>query len=278
MFVDLLTNELNYHLNTTTMKYITLLLCFITATGYAQNVSTALNLNKSEDLRSDYPVSEVTTHVTFYNTNGTIEKKKYVATLNAQNRVISEQRFNEEGTLTERLTWQYDSTGVKNMGRKLERWHKLLGYTCETSFHEYDAKGYLVKTVEKDKNQQIFRITMMKNDEQGNTVELITTDGKGNPYGMEQVAYDYPNNTMTTQYYNNNGEMISETLGKINYTNNDDSDIQKNKQGDVIQSSDYAYEYKYDKKGNWTFKTVYKIKNGQRIKKSEFSRKIKYAD
>jgi hypothetical protein len=258
------------------MKQLTILCCFLITIGYSQSVQTALNINKPEDFRPGVLVSEVTSNMTFYNSNGTIEKKKEVTVLNAQHRVTSEQRYNEEGTLTQRLTWRYDSTGTKSLGRKLERWHKLMGYSCETSFHEYDANGFLVQTVEKDKDQQVFRITSMKNDDHGNTVELTTTDGQGNLYGQEQVTYDYNNNLMTIKYFNGKGEMISENSGKIDYVDKNDNSIEKNEFGDTVKSADFEYEYKYDKKGNWTFMTIYKIKLGKKVKQSEFSRKIKY--
>lgn len=258
------------------MKHFKLLLYLCLTVCQAQNVGTALHLNKPEDLRSGFPVSEITTEITFYNSSGSIEKKKEVSILNAQHRVVSEQRFDENGVLTARLTWQFDSTGTKSLGRKLERWHKLMGYSSETSSHEYDANGYVTKTTAKNQQQQVIMVTHIKNDERGNAIEVITTDSQGKAYGMERAEYDYPNNKFVSRVYNQNGQFVSESTGKITNEEANDPTIVKNEKGDVIKTSDYEYEYRYDKKGNWTFKIIYKIKNGKKVKQSEFKRNINY--
>ncbi|WP_291127513.1 hypothetical protein [Flavobacterium sp. UBA7682] len=256
--------------------FIFLLLYLYLSVSHAQNVGTALNMNKPEDLRVGHAVSEITTEMTFYNPTGSIEKKKEVATLNVQHYVTSELRYDENGVLIARLTRMFDSTGTKSLGRKLERWHKLMGYTAETSTHEYDANGYLIKTTERNQNQQVIMVTVIENDDHGNATSVITTDGNGRPYGEEKAAYDYANNSVVTSVYNTKGELLSETAGKINYESFDDLSIVKNEQGDVIKTKHNEYEYRYDKKGNWTQMIIYKFKDGKRVKQSEFRRSIKY--
>lgn len=258
------------------MKYLYLLgILFCMTNSISQNVQTALHLNKSEKIKAAFPVSEITTTMIFYNKSG-VEKKKEVAVLNAQHNVISEFRYDEDGTLTARLTRHFDSTGSKSLGRKFERWHKLMGYSCEVSEHKYDENGFLIKTIERNQNQQVIMVTTIKNDERGNAIEVITSNGSGALYGIEKAEYDYNTNKLTTRVYNNIGELLSETVGKIDYEDVDDITLVKNDQGAIIKHGLSEYEYSYDKKGNWIKQLGYKIENNKRIKKSEFTRKIKY--
>lgn len=260
------------------MKYVFYIILGLWGYGSAaQNLYTGLSINKPEDVKTGHQVIELTTEMTFYNPSGSIEKKKEIATLNKQHHKTSELRYNENGILTTRYTCRYDSTGTKSLGRKLERWHPIIGYSNETSTNDYDSNGFLIQSTERNQNKQITMITRYTNDERGNPIEIITEDGNGVNYGMEKAEYDYAHNNVISRVYKNNGELLSETTSKINYEASEDSDIIKNEQGDVIKSSYNEYEYRYDKKGNWVQMTIYKIKNGKKNKQSVFYRKIKYA-
>lgn len=258
-------------------KHIILLSFFFFATLIkAQNVDTARNINKPKDLRVEFPVAEITTNMTFYNPSGSVEKKREVSVLNQHHYVVLEHRYDEENTLTVRLTRLFDSSGIKSLGRKIEHWHKIIGYSFEVNKHEYDEKGFLIKTIEKNQNQQITMITAIKNDEFGNAIEVSVTNGRGDVYGVERATYDYVNNSVTNNVYNNKEELLSTTTSKINYDASDDKTIIKNEQGDVIKTSLSEYDYRYDKKNNWISMIRYSIENGKRIKRAEFYRKINY--
>jgi hypothetical protein len=244
-------------------------------TIYSQSVYTALNINNPEKLRPEFLVEEITTEMIFYNKNN-IEQKKEISKLNAQHNIISELRYDEQGNLTARLTRVFDSTGTRSLGRKLEKWHRIMGYSYEISKHEYDANGYLIRITEKNQHNNIIMITTIKNDEKGNPIEVMTTNGKNEIYGIEKAEYDYTTNTVSTRVYNKNNEMVSENSRKISYTDTDDNSIIKNEHGDVILSGDTQYEYQYDKKGNWIKMTRFEIKNDTRIKMSVFTRRLKY--
>jgi hypothetical protein len=69
--------------------------------------------------------------------------------------------------------------------------------------------------------------------------------------------------------------MISTNNGKIDYSKKEENDV-INEFGDITKSKDYEYEFKYDKKSNWTTQVRYKIIDGKRIKNAEFRRKLKY--
>lgn len=255
-----------------------LVLCLVVTANLstAQNLGTALHLNAKEDVREEFPVASITTEMTFYNQSGTIERKKEISTLNLQQRVVFELRYDENGTLTERYTCLYDSTGFKKLGRKLERWHRFLGYTFDISKNEYDTNGFLISTTDKNQNNQISMVTEYLNDERGNPIEINVLDGNGNSFGVTKITYDYSNNLVMSKVYDHNGNLQSENTSKINYEDALDSKIIKNEYGDVIKSDEFEYTYRYDKKGNWVFKTNYKYRNGNKIKQSEFSRKITY--
>jgi hypothetical protein len=255
---------------------IFIVVLLMVAVGQAQNLGTALNFNAPEDVRAGFPVASITTEYTFYNPSGNIERKKEVSTLNSQQRLVSESRYDENGTLVERYTAVYDSTGIKNLGRKFERWHRYLGYTYEISKNEYDPNGYLLSTIDRNQKNQITMATYYTNDDHGNPTSTKVVDGNGNSYGEETAVYDYATNTVTSKVYDQNGLVKSETTSKIDYDANQDPSIIKNEQGDVIKSAEFEYTYRYDKKGNWTYRTNYKISNGTKVKQSECNRKITY--
>lgn len=241
---------------------------------FSQNIFSALHHDGNIDLRKNSAVSEITTEITFYNQKN-IEKKKEITSLNLKNKVIAELRYNAEGKLSERLTIIHDSTGTKSLSRKIERWHPIIGYSSETAFYEYDEKGFLIKVTDKSQNQVVIRESTIKNNENGNPIELKLKTDNDYDYGVEIAEYDYLNNKATLKVFNQNGKLLSTNTAKIDFSINEKTDV-INEYGDVTKSEDYEFDFKYDKKGNWTTQIRYKTIDGKRIKNAEFKRKINY--
>lgn len=259
------------------MKFKIILLLFFASfinSIYSQSIFSALHIDSDLELRKNILVSEITTEITFFNQNN-IERKKEITSLNSKNKIITELRYDSEDNLKERLTRIHDSTGTKSISRKIERWHPIVGYSSETAFYDYDEKGFLIKVIDKNQNNKIIRETTIINNEKGNPIELKLKTDSNVDFGIEIAEYDYLNNSVITKVFDKNGKIISTNNGKIDYSKKEENDI-INEYGDVIKSEDYEYEFKYDKKGNWTTQVRYKIIGGKRIKNAEFRRKLKY--
>lgn len=137
----------------------------------------------------------------------------------------------------------------------------------------YDSNNYLIKIEKRDGKNQLFEVINFENNEKGDPILLIINDGE---FGYEKAAYDYSNNTYSTAVYNSNDELISsESFLKLNF----DLPIKGetvNEFGDVTESKNYDYEYKYDKFGNWIKEVRYKDSGKNKVKNAEFTRKITY--
>ncbi|MFY8181104.1 MAG: hypothetical protein ACOVLG_04950 [Flavobacterium sp.] len=241
---------------------------------YSQSIFSALHIDSDLELRKNILVSEITTEITFFNQDN-IERKKEITSLNSKNKIITELRYDSEDNLKERLTRIHDSTGTKSISRKIERWHPIIGYTSETAFYEYDEKGFLTKVIDKNQNNKVIRETTIINNEKGDPIELKLKTDRDVDFGIEIAEYDYLNNSVITKVLDKNGKIISTNNGKIDYSKKEENDI-VNEFGDITKSEDYEYEFKYDKKGNWTTQVRFKIIGGKRIKNAEFRRKLKY--
>jgi hypothetical protein len=252
--------------------YLFLFICFIQSN--AQSIFSTLSINKKEDFNENEKVSKITTYLTFYNRNG-VEKTKEITVFNKMKRKISELRYDYNDKLIVRITVLYDSTNVKKTFQKFERWIPYIGYRYEMKIYEYDKNGFLIKITDKDQFDNLILETNIINNDKGLPIELQVKDVNTDSYGKETGEYDYETNTVTTRVYNNKGELLSISTGKIDFKVKDKNNLY-NEYDDLIKSGDNEYEYKYDKHKNWIKKVRYKIENGVRNKKSMEIREIKY--
>lgn len=242
--------------------------------SFSQNIYSALQHDKGFDLRENSKVIQVTTDIIFYNKSGQ-EIKKNITTLNSKNKILSELRYDNENNLTDRLTWVYDSTNTKSIANKFERWHKLIGYTCELTSYEYDSKGFLTTVITKNQFKKLLRETTLINNEKGLPIELTLKTDSNIDFGIEIAEYEFEKNIVFTKVLDKNGKTISKSQYKIDNSIISGSEI-VNEQGHIIKSENYVFEYKYDKNNNWVKQKRYKIEFGKKILNAEFKRKIKY--
>jgi YD repeat-containing protein len=252
-----------------------ILLTLVYFESFSQSIFSALRHDDAIDLRTDSKVKEITKTTIFYNKSGT-ETKKDIIVVNQQNKITSELRYGENGKLETRLSRTFDSTGIRSLQRKIERWHPVIGYTSEIATYEYDENGFMIKITDRNQNNQIIRETFLKNNEKGHPIELKLNTGNSNSYGIEVAEYDYSNNMAFTKVLDDNGKTLSESKHKIDFSIKDLDNSEYDENGNLIKSKNYEYEYKYDKKLNWKKKTIYKIENGKRKKHQVLTRKIKY--
>jgi len=241
---------------------------------YSQSTLTSLNFGKNNDFHSEKLVSETVTNRTFYNLSGTIEQTKEITSYNTQNNAIAELRYDENNNLKQRLTRIYDSTGTRCLARKFENWHRYLGQSIETAIYTYDSKGFLINASDKNQKGQIYRHTNFINNEKGDPIEIINFSGE-EIIGKEKNEYDYDKNEVIIKYFNKNDELVSSQTSIIDSSKINPADI-VNEYGDVIKSSTYQMEIKYDKFGNWIKEKYSVIRNGKLTKQSKTTRIIKY--
>lgn len=254
-------------------QLLILILIFFNYNTYSQSIMTVLNFGKKNNFLSTKLVSETTTETTFYNSNS-IEKQKDITIYNEHNNVTIENRYDENNNIKQRLTRLYDSTGVRSLGRKLENWHPLLGYTYETTYHQYDSNGFLNGFIEKDQNNNIIRETTIINNDKGYPI-LLQIFVRNELQGKETAEYNYEKNEVSIKYFNKNQELVNSVNSKIEFTKSMPGDI-LNEYGDIVKSAKYEMKIKYDKFGNWLKKVYFVIENNKLVKKSETTRIIKY--
>jgi hypothetical protein len=258
----------------------TLLITFIvtslsTTLTYSQNIYSALEHNRDEEIRDRVPTEIIEENV-FFNSSGK-EIKKNKKKLNLKKKVLTEERLGPDGKLEARLTYTYDSSGLHSLTRKFERWTNF-GYRSETAFYEYDNNWYLVKVTDKTDKGKTIQETILINNEKGNPIRLELFDGNGNAYGIELATYDYPANKAFTEVQDRQGNSLSRDTLTIKHEIRLDTNNKYNDKGDLIESSKYFYEYEYDDFGNWTTMKIFKNVKGKKKNDRVFKRKFKYRD
>ena len=263
------------------MDKLTILICFILFNSFAkaQNIFSALHLNEEREYKTRQPKTIVETN-TFYNP-GKNQVDKNIKTFDESGMVLMEERFDESGKLTARLTYTNDTANRLTLTRTFERWTQL-GYTRETAFYSYDSNYHLVGTTDKDPSGNVKWQTNLVVNEKGHPVELSLFDGDGNPYGMEIATYLYDRNKAVTSVLSNEGKVLSTDTIKISFLNaslfpgendiyNSNGDltgwVSRSRNGTVTE---YEEEYLYDSFGNCTEVKIYEVtvkNNGKRKRK-----------
>lgn len=237
----------------------------------AQNIYSAVHLNNKYDVRTEKQIKKIEISSTFYNLNN-VEKQKEVIFLNDQFRILKTERYNSEGELIYKSEKEYQSDSLIIKSRT-SRKISLIGFDVTKTLYIYDSNNYLIKIEKRNGKNQLIEVISFENNGNGDPILLIINDGE---FGYEKATYDYSNNTYSTVVYNSNNEMISsESFLKLNF----DLPIKGetiNEYGDVTESKDYMYEYKYDKFGNWIKEVRYKNDGKNKVKNAEFTRRITY--
>lgn len=253
---------------------IVIFFLLLTQLSSAQSILSYINSDTKKEFYSDKLVSKSVTYYTFYNQSGK-EYKKEINTFDFNNNVLIELRYDEKGNLKQRLTRSYNELNQKT-GTKFENWHPVVGYTVNYTFYEYNDNNFLVSLVEENQYNIKIRETTIINDEKGNPKELIIKL-KGKLEGRETAIYDYENNQVEINYFNSSNEFVSKHTSTIFFSKTEPENIVSN-YGDILKSTTFENEIKYDKEGNWVKWTSYKISENKKIKKSEIKRVIEYRE
>ncbi|MFT4221800.1 hypothetical protein [Dysgonomonas sp.] len=268
------------------MKKIFLpLFLLISLPSFSQmNIYTILHLNEKDyDYKTKIPKEVYETRKS-YNSDKTYTSKttKYY---DASGMLEREDRFNSDGDLESFLTYVNDT--VNRI--KLSRTYVHLGkYTKKQETAEYIYNnGQLVKVLDKDKNQNIYFTTEIRNDSKGNPIVIYGYSSNGSLYGRETAEYNYENNTVITSVFSNDSKLLSTKVNWITFENtkkdcfyNENKDLIKWKYINLNNKETlYEAEYEYDKSGNIIEEKIYKVTlkpDGKREKKIDKNNKRKY--
>jgi hypothetical protein len=257
------------------------LLLFFSGLARSQNVYSALQLNAEREYKTKRPKKIIETN-TFFNKSGK-QVDKNIKIFDNAGMLLTEERYDEKGVMSARLTYTNDTVHRVTQSRTIERW-TAFGYTKEIAFYTYDTRVFLVAITDKDANGDIIRQTNIVCNDKGHPVELSLFDGNGNSYGKETASYLYDKNRVVTAVLSTDGKVLSGDTIKISFT-----DASKfpgphevyNLQGDLTNWNSknyngsetiYEEEYTYDSFGNCTESRIYRISikgNGKRKREND---------
>lgn len=252
------------------MKTILCLFLIVPVYLNGQNIYSALHLNGKSDYKTAKPKKIIETN-TFFNKSGK-QVDKNIKLYDNAGMIISEERFNEDGNLTARLTYTNDTANKIHLSRTFER-KTAIGTMIETAWYSYDSHYQLIRVTDKTADGNLIGTTEIVNNAKGLPVELTTYDANGNLFGKETADYAYDHNMAITTVYNRDGKKLSSDSITINFRNAyqyPDPIKKYNEQGDLVISKNFEYEYQYDKSGNCTEEKIYKVTikpNGKKQRK-----------
>lgn len=260
---------------------ILLLLSFVSGFAKSQNIYSALQLNTEREYKTKRPKKIIETNI-FFNSSGK-QVDKNIKTFDDAGMLVTEERYDDNGTLKARLIYTNDTAHRIKLKRVFERWTQF-GYTKETAFYSYDTNLILTGTTDKDANGNVIRQTNLVSNEKGHPIELSLFDGNGNSFGKETATYLYDKNKVVTSVVSIDGRVLSSDTVKISFTltskfpgvnevynlNGDlTSWARRNINGTETM---FEEEYTYDSFGNCTENKIFKVTvkgNGKRKREDD---------
>lgn len=260
------------------MQKLTVFFFLITCSVLAksQNIYSALQLNAEREYKTQKPKKIVETN-TFFNSGGK-QVYKNIKTFDDAGMLVTEERYDDNGSLKARLTYANDTIKRIKLSRVFERWTQF-GYSKETAFYTYDKNFFLIGTTDKDANGNVIRQTNLTCNDKGHPIELSLYDGNGNSFGKELATYLYEDNRVATSVLSNDGSVLSSDTIKISFRSASklpgDNEIY-NANGDLtnwtrrnINGSETIFEgeYTYDNVGNCVENKIFTVtvkRNGKR--------------
>lgn len=265
------------------MRKLTILFLLTLLSGLvkSQNIYSALQLNAEREYKTKRPKKIIETN-TFFNTSGK-QVDKNIKTFDNSGMLLTEERYDDNGTLKARLTYTNDTVHRIKLTRIFERWTQF-GYSKETAFYTYDTNFFLIATTDKDANGNIIRQTNLICNDKGHPIELSLFDGNGNSFGKETATYLYDKNKVVTSVVSNDGNVLSSDTVKISFIdarNFPTTNEVYNTNGDLTNwtrqnfngsETIFEEEYAYDSFGNCTENKIFKVTvkgNGKRKRESD---------
>jgi hypothetical protein len=255
----------------------------------SQSIYSALQLNAELEYKTKRPKKIVETNI-FFNTSGK-QIDKNIKTFNDAGMLLTEERYDESGTLKVKLTYTNDTVHRIKLTSVFEIWASF-GYSKEATSYTYDSNFFLTGITTKDPNGNILRQTNLVCNEKGHPVVLFLFDGKGNAFGKETGKYLYDRNRVVTSVVSNDGRTLTSDTIKISFKDaskfpsvnevyNANGDLTKWTSKNLNGSGTiYEKEYIYDSFGNCTENQFFKVVvkgNGKRKREKDRVFKKEYS-
>jgi hypothetical protein len=242
------------------MKPILLFLLLTVSTiCRAQNLYTALHLNDNHEYRFGKP-KQIIEENTFYTPSYT-HTEKNVKVFDSAGMLFSEERYNQEGILTAKLTYTNDATRHIILSRIFEQWLKY-GRTKEITVYKYNDQGFLISSTDSTGTGKLIDVAKTTNNSKGHPAELNLFNARNEPSGKETAEYNYDKNTVVITVFKNDGTKLSADTSKVNQDSSQNEALSysiKSTNGSVTL---FESEYQYDSKGNWIEQKIYKVEPG----------------
>lgn len=260
---------------------VSFLLILLNGLVRSQTIYTALQLNAEREYKTKKPKKIIETN-TFYNSSGK-QVDKNIKIFDDAGMLLTEERFDDDGTLKARLTYTNDTVNRIKLSRIIERWTQL-GYSKETASYTYDKNFFLIGTTDRDANENVIRQTNLICNDKGHPIELSLFDGNGNSFGKETATYLYDKNRVATSVVANDGRILTSDTIKISFLDASkfpSSTETYNTHGDLtnwirrnLNGSETIFEeeYTYDNFGNCVENKIFKVTvkgNGKRKREND---------
>jgi hypothetical protein len=247
----------------------------------SQSIYSALQLNAERAYKTKRPKRIDETNI-FFNSSGK-QVDRAVKIFDDAGMLLTEERYDDNGTLKARLTYSNDTIHRVKLSRIFERW-TTFGYSKETAIYAYDTNYFLIGTTDKDANGNIIRQTNLVCNERGHPIELSLFDGNGNSFGKETATYLYDKNKVVTSVVSNDDRILSFDTVKISYiaaSKYAADDEVYNVSGDLTNWTSrnldgtktiFEAEYTYDNFGNCIENKIFKVRvkgNGKRKREND---------
>jgi hypothetical protein len=268
--------------------YGLILILFLSQLAFSQSISSYMhNIDKYD---KDANISEIIETIIFYNSDGADKKIEY-KNFNSSMNLTSLKKFDDENKLIWLRIYTYDSLQRK-VRIDTKKWINMVGYESGYSVYKYDSLNNCLQ-IDYNSQDRILNIAKYYFDKDSNLMRLETYDANGSLFGYETAKYDFENNKMLINQYNNQGKLLNSDDKPIKYGGNYNRKPSNkyNENGDLIfwerdrNKNDkvcFMNDYKYDENGNWILKKRYrfiKTKKGKLKRKKLVmlrTREIKY--
>lgn len=251
--------------------FIFTFLFFYSFNTFSQSIITNLRRGPEYTFRGVIPVVKYKEKSILYGRSGRNETRTETHFLNEKQMPLQGENYFLERDLRGTYANEYlnDSILIKRtttqQGRYVKFFKRIVVYS-------YDPDDFLIEQSIIEGPTDIYKTIKYINDDRGNPIRLTIDDGQ---YGYETSQYNYINNTAQISTYDNNNNLLSTSSILIN-RDQKDANNQYNEYGDIIESKNYKFKYKYDKNHNWIKRT--RFSKSDKIKEAVFTRKIFYRD
>jgi len=194
-----------------------------------------------------------------------LQTLSYFNHFDKQGNKIEDIKYSPDGKVDKKYEYLYNKFGQRTEQNQYTSDEKL----SRKITYKYDEKGNITEDNSYSSEGKLEKKFTYKYDEKGNVIEDMSFDSNNKLQKKFTHSYDNTGNKIENNRYSAQGTLDK----KINYKYNIYMDVIEEIFTNIDGSKvNYYYEYKYDKKNNWTEKTSCKEKEIISI----ITREIKY--